>query len=252
MNLKEKETLQLGTDFHRDGFVIARGLFSPGEVAEIERQLQHYMDAFLSELAPGEIYYEDSESKPIKALHRMHERSAYFRDLVSDDRLRHIVSALLAAEPILLSVMFFAKHADHGSATPPHQDNVFQCWSPPDALAATIAIDASTVENGALTIQQGSHRIGLLPHRPSGVKGFSQVLCEPLDTVAYPEVALCMEPGDVAFHHVLAIHRSDPNTSGRSRRQLGIGYSSSHSRRDEAALARYKTDLGKLNASIDD
>ena len=58
-----------------------------------------------------------------------------------------------------------------------------------------------------------------------------------------------MEPGDVALHSVNTIHRSGPNQTDRSRRQVGIGYISSRARRDERAWAQYQEDLERLHTA---
>jgi ectoine hydroxylase-related dioxygenase (phytanoyl-CoA dioxygenase family) len=145
--------------------------------------------------------------------------------------------------------MFFGKAARSGSTAPPHQDNAFQNLIPPEDLVCTIAIDASTPENGALTVQRGSHRAGRLPHRPSGVMGFSQTLAAPLDKTAYPEVQLCMNRGDLCLHHTNTVHYSCPNTTERSRRQLGIGYRTSRAARDDASWSSYQAELQKLHRS---
>ena len=80
-------------------------------------------------------------------------------------------------------------------------------------LFCTIAVDESTPENGALTVQSGSHKIGRLPHCASGVMGFSQTLIEPVSVDDYPEVQLCMQPGDICLHHTNTIHYSGANNS---------------------------------------
>lgn len=131
--------------------------------------------------------------------------------------------------------------------TPPHQDNTFQCWDPPYCLAATVAIDESTPDNGVLWCQTGTHKLGLLPHKFSGTVGFSRKLIEPVDEEKHPWVELCMKPGDMAIHHTLSVHAANVNRSGLPRRQAGIGYISSQARRDQTAWAQYQKDLDLLH-----
>jgi ectoine hydroxylase-related dioxygenase (phytanoyl-CoA dioxygenase family) len=145
-------------------------------------------------------------------------------------------------------VTFFGKSAHSGSITPAHQDNAFQNLVPPEKLFCTVAIDESTQENGVLTVQRGSHRLGHLPHRASGVLGFSQTLITPVSTEEYPEVQLCMQPGDICLHQTNTIHYSGANNSPRSRRQLAIGYRSARAKRDEAGWAKYQSELQALLA----
>ena len=90
----------------------------------------------------------------------------------------------------------------------------------PDLASCSIAIDQSDRENACLQVLKGSHRMGRLDHvaladqatvdpeRLAGVmKVFELVDCE-------------MAPGDALFTHCNTIHRSEANTSDRSRRTL--------------------------------
>jgi ectoine hydroxylase-related dioxygenase (phytanoyl-CoA dioxygenase family) len=120
---------------------------------------------------------------------------------------------------------------------------------PPEDLVCTIAIDESTAANGVLCVQERSHLAGRLQHRPSGAKGFSQTLVTPLDKAEYPEVQLCMQPGDICLHHINTVHYSGPNTTDKSRRQVGIGYRTARAKRDETAWAKYQAELKTLLAT---
>ena len=236
--------------FHEDGFAILRGVFSPSEIAELVERLREYIERVVPSLGPGATYYEDPPAKEVKALHNLQEYSEYFRQLPLEPKLVEIVHEVFPqGEVVPTGISYFAKLARVGSDAPAHQDNTFQFWEPPEALTATIAIDESTAENGVLICQQGSHRLGLLPHRQSGVLGFSRTLIEPPASPDFPDVALTMKPGDLSLHHINAVHRSGPNRSGRSRRQLGLGYRSSRAQRNEAAFQSYLAALQTLHAA---
>ena len=56
-----------------------------------------------------------------------------------------------------------------------------------------------------------------------------------------------MKPGDICLHHTNTIHRSGPNTTAKSRRQLALGFRSSLAKRDEAGWARYQAQLKQLH-----
>lgn len=234
--------------YHEDGFVIIRSFYSAAELREIERSLEMYLCDVAPTLPPGNVYYEQSDPTKVKSAFNMQQQVAFFDRLRNDVRLFQALRAIWPKGDIIPgSVMYFGKPAYDGSAAPVHQDNTFQCWNPPHALTVTIALDEATVENGALFCQRGSHKAGLLPHRQSGVMGFSRTLINDYDKSACPEVQLCMKPGDISLHHVNTIHRSDPNRSAHSRRTIGLGYQSSEARRDEAAWAAYHADLEKLH-----
>lgn len=234
--------------FDQDGFVILRQLFSADEISELKQQLDDFIRHEVPLLEPGQVYFEDVPSRPIKAIHRLEARSAYFRRLLAEPRILQVVQTIFAGSDILPeAVMYFAKQGGAGSVTPAHQDNAFQHWDPPEALTVTVAVDESTPANGPLICLKGSHKLGVLPHRQSGVLGFSRALASPANTRVYREVALCLEPGDVALHHINTIHRSEANPSPRHRRQIGLGYRSTRARRDEQGHERYLQDLDRLH-----
>ena len=240
----------LAQQYCEDGFAMARHVFSADEISELQRHLHEYIRTVAPRLMQGRVYYDGTPRGGVKALHQMEENSAYFEDLRRDERLVKMVGAIFAEATVKpCNVMFFDKLSRSDAVSPPHQDNTFQCWDPPEAMVATIAVDRSTPDNGVLICHRGSHRSGLLPHRSSGVLGFSRCLTKPVDEATCPAVELCMDPGDVALHSVNTIHHSGPNRTNRSRRQVGIGYISSRARRDERAWAQYQEDLERLHAA---
>ncbi len=239
---------QIAKQFHEDGFVVIPQLFAAEEVGTILSEIDAYIEAFASTLPPGEIYFEDGPTRAVKSIVQLDERMSFFSDLRTDPRLVEIIQAIWpGCDVIPRKCMYFGKAAGEGGAAPAHQDNAFQCWDPPDALTLTIALDASSAENGALCCRRGSHQAGLLPHRQSGMLGFSQTLANPGVAEPYVPVPLCMAPGDAALHHINTIHASDANLSDRPRRQLGIGYRSSRAHRDDAAWQKYQQDLAELH-----
>lgn len=236
--------------FHSDGFVVLRGVLTSDEVRGIADQVDRFIREIGPGLAAGEIYYEDSPGKPVKALHGMDRHMPFFSRIREHPKFLETVRAIWPGDEISMwAVSYFGKAARTGSVTPAHQDNAFQHLVPPLGLELTIAIDESTVDNGALICQRGSHNLGTLPHRLSGVMGFSKTLIDAVDTAAYPEIALCMKPGDICVHGVNTIHRSGANKSDRPRRQLGIGYRSARAKLDSIAAAKHTADLEALHAS---
>jgi ectoine hydroxylase-related dioxygenase (phytanoyl-CoA dioxygenase family) len=241
----------IAESYDRDGFVVVRGVLPPEDVRRIAARIDEFTRTIAPGLPPGEAYYEDGPARRVKAFHGMDRRDPYFADLRLDERLTRLVRAVWDRGEVRPGpVSFFGKPARDGSVTPPHQDNGFHHWHPPLVLELTIAIDESTPANGPLTCQAGTHKLGLLPHRPSGVPGFSQMLIDVPDTKAYPEVQICMKPGDVTLHHINVIHRSDANPSDRSRGQLGITYTNSLAAQDEEAQKKYRAEVERINQKV--
>ena len=234
--------------YHQHGYAIVPGLFPPDDLRAVEAQVQGYLREAIAAPEPGEVHREDLPSSPIRCVFRMHERSDYFRKLMTEPRLISVVRAVFGGADVVADGVMLIDKAPHASYEfPLHQDNAYQFWSPPEAVAATLALDESTAENGAIVCWRGSHTLAVLPHAPSGVAGASLGLVEPRQVSHYPEVALAMKPGDLALHHVNVIHRTGPNRTGRHRRNLGFSFHSSRARRDEAANAHFQAHLQRIH-----
>ena len=241
----------IAREYHENGFGVVPGFFSSEELAEVDRQLRRYLQESLSDLEPGEAYYEDGGGGAVRCVFRINQRSGYFAGLMRDSRLIELVEALYpgaAAEADGVMLIDKAPYATY--EFPYHQDNAYQFWNPAEAVAVTLALDEANDDNGTIVCLKGSHRAPILPHQPSGVTGASLGLLEKPDLSRYPEVPLDLKPGDLSLHHVNVIHRTGPNRTAEHRRNLGFAYHSSRARRDREAHARYQEHLGRINTSI--
>src|SRR5256885_12744009 len=109
----------MAQQFYADGFVILRQVYSPDEIANLEQQLEDFVHRMVPSLQPGQVYFEDTPSRPIKAIHRLESHSDYFQQIMTDPRILEVVQAIFPGSPILPeAVMFFAKQAGSGPVTP--------------------------------------------------------------------------------------------------------------------------------------
>lgn len=140
---------------------------------------------------------------------------------------------------MLTGVETFSKPARVGSGVPYHQDNAYFCQTPPDMLTFWVAIDPVTVENGAVYFIKGSHKLDLLPTKPSGVTGNSIGLAEPPAAPRSEQFCAPLDPGDATIHHCEIIHHSDPNHTDQSRLGLLFVFRGSHTRTDDRLKETY-------------
>ena len=84
----------------------------------------------------------------------------------------------------------------------------------------------STEKTGCVRILPHSHRQDQLPHAndpdPDIMLSRGQTAVADIDD--RDAVNLIMAPGDVSFHHTLALHRSGPNNGDAPRTGIGISY----------------------------
>ncbi len=235
---------KIAVDYDRDGYVRLRGFVSADRIARIKTRIEKYHRDILPKLPPDD-YVLESDGKSVRNLWRMDLYDDYFLNMSREAFMIELVSTLIHGEATLMHAETFNKPAGVGSAVPCHQDNGYFNLAPPDVLTVWIALDAATVENGAMYYLPGSHH-KLLPHKASGVKGNSLGLIDPPDPDPSREFCGTLEPGDALIHHCQLIHRSEPNRSNRPRAALLFVYQGAHTRVDEEGKRRYRKALAAV------
>ena len=109
---------------------------------------------------------------------------------------------------------------------PAHQDMPYWPFEPYELVSAWIALDDSTIQNGCVRYVAGSHKLGMLPHAPSGVVGNSLGVMEDARVAVLEERPVEVRRGSVILHHSLTVHRSEANQSDKPRRGLIYVYMS--------------------------
>jgi phytanoyl-CoA hydroxylase len=202
--------------FAREGYVNARGLFTPGEVEEI-RELFAKMHA---EGVPG--YYQprtvaDGVQNPDDPLfqwprvmmpHRFNARAKHYMLLPRvADRLR----MFFGADPVATQSMFYFKPPGaRGQAL--HQDQFYLLVEPGSCIAAWTAIDDCDAENGAiLVVPKSNHAEVICPAvADARVSYTSHFVPVPKGLKAQ---LVPMKAGDTLFFNGNIIHGSGPNRS---------------------------------------
>jgi phytanoyl-CoA hydroxylase len=225
-------------DYERDGVALVRGLLSAEEVGAIREELDRYIREDLA-AKPADARTLEADETTVRNLWRLEVHNDFFRDFAARPDLRTLIGPLVKGEPVLAGVETFNKPARIGSGVPPHQDNAYFCQTPPDMLTVWIAIDAVTEANGPVTYVKGSHRLGPLPTKPSGVRGNSIGLAGMPETSAEDLLVALLAPGDATIHHCDTIHYSAPNTTDYPRLGFLLVFRGSHTQTDPALKAVY-------------
>lgn len=238
MHTTPEDHRQRLTDYERDGVIRIREFFSAGEVAAIRAELDRYIREDLAS-KPLDARTLEKDEKTVRNLWRLEQHNEWFRRLGEREDLRALVGPLVHGEPVLVGVETFNKPARVGSGVPYHQDNAYFCQTPPDVLTVWVAIDAVTEANGPVYFVKGSHRQGMLPTKPSGVRGNSIGMAEPSAVPLAEQFCGLLAPGDATIHHCVTIHHSAPNTTDHSRLGLLFVYRGSHTQTDPSLSAAY-------------
>ena len=147
-------------------------------------------------------------------------------DLVRHPVLLDHLEALIGPNIMIFHTTVWFKEARTEKAVPWHQDATYFGLSPFEHVTAWVALTPSTEEMGCVQILPGSHEQGQLLHAdkpdPNLMLSRGQTVAREIDESN--AVSLIMQPGDVSFHHTLAMHRSHPNTTDDPRIGIGISY----------------------------
>ncbi|WP_395719706.1 phytanoyl-CoA dioxygenase family protein [Prosthecobacter sp.] len=235
-------TTQLIPDYERDGVVRIRRLFTPDQVAAIRAELDRYIREDLDS-KPADARTLEADGKTVRNLWRLEQHHPALIPMVARPDIVALVSRLVHGEPVLCGVETFNKPARIGSGVPYHQDNAYFCQTPPDMLTIWIAMDPATLENGPVYYVRGSHHQGMLPTKPSGVKGNSIGMAEPSTVPLSDQFCGLLAPGDALIHQCETIHHSAPNTSDHPRLGLLLVYRGKHTQTDPKLKAAYTAAL---------
>ena len=207
-------------DYRRDGFLVCRGLFGAGEVAELRRatdEVQGWPEQPGVWMVYGEKSLREPERRLINRIENFYPYHPAFKALFDGDKLLGRASDLFGEPAVLFKDKINFKLAG-GDGFRPHQDQQAG-WSVYASLFVTalVAIDNATEANGCLELAAGHHTRGLIgpewaPLSESDLLGIDFVPCP-------------TSPGDTVFFDSFVPHRSGPNLSNEPRRVLYVTYS---------------------------
>lgn len=161
--------------------------------------------------------------------HYLHELSPSFKDVTRNERNLSIAKSLGFTDPRCLQSMVICKQPEIGGAVPPHQDSTFLYTEPPSAVGFWFALEDATRENGCLSFARGSHRRAPVRQRfvrlPEGGTGFVQNEGSKFpegqeygeDEIEEEYTVEEVKAGTLVIIHGNVLHKSEKNTSNKSR-----------------------------------
>jgi len=203
--------------FHRDGFVIVRGMFDAEEVGLLRRAMEldpevrgHMLDRLDAQGAATRIALWNRAGDSVYGMAARCTRMVDTMESLLGGPVYHFQSKLTAKEPFVGGAWEW--HQDYGYWY--HNGCLF-----PDLASCQVALDRSTAVNGCLEMVRGSHRLGRIDHVP--VPGEGQNVADPArmaQLLQRLEIVPCeLEPGDAVFFHSNTLHRSAQNRSPHRR-----------------------------------
>ncbi len=245
MSLTPSQKLQ----YERDGFLLVEDLLTETEIEPLRKRTEEIGSGRLTHI-PREWRREEPaiqaelEGGP-SGLDRLRklEFLAWYDDLylglAKHPKILAVVQSLLGTQDLkLLADEMFMKPPVHGSAKEYHQDAASWPWLLPQSwVTAWMALDDVTLENGALQMIAGSHKLGMVPAE----------CVEKLETddVLAKEVTAPVKAGGCIFLHSLSLHATAANQTQRRRRAHAMRYIPSAAKCliDLSQLPGYRSDI---------
>jgi hypothetical protein len=217
---------QVLSEYQKNGFVVARGMFDHREIDSLRRAAKEDRDLDQHSFGKG-----DGEGGVVRLSLWNHPGDTIYGMFARCETIVNSAETLLSDEVYHYHSKMIMKDAKVGGAWAWHQD--YGYWYQngvlfPDLTSAFIAVDAATRENGCMQVLRGSHLMGRIDHILTGDQAGAD-----LERVREAEkrlelVYVEMDPGDVLFFHSNLLHRSDQNRSDNPRWAMICCYNAAH------------------------
>jgi len=222
-------------DFQRDGYVLRRTVFSPAELAALNRIVND--DPVIQKATYGR---KDAGGALTELALWRDLGDDMFSDVSRSRRMAGPVADLLGGEIAFFHAKLTLKRPKVGGAWDWHQD--YGYWYRngflfPHMASVFVALDPSTRENGCLQVLRGSHHLGRIEHGVTVEQvGADMTRVEQAMKVC-PLVHVEMNAGDTLIFHGNLLHASGQNTSDATRNVLLCCYN----RADNAPVLGHAT-----------
>lgn len=229
------------------------GVLFPFTVLTDDELKRYRDDAIECHAALGEL--AATTEHPIKMNGELHLHFEWAHALSTHPAVLDVVEQIIGPNILVHSSTLFLKPPGN-SYVSWHQDGHYWGLSAPHLVSAWIALANSTVENGCLRVQPGSH-ITLLPHiervHPDNMLGTGSTVRDGFDEARAVDVEL--RAGEMSMHHVNMLHGSNPNRSRADRIGYAVRYLATDVRQSRphhlVVLARGRDDHGHFEQLTD-
>jgi ectoine hydroxylase-related dioxygenase (phytanoyl-CoA dioxygenase family) len=201
--------------YHRDGYVILKGLLSKDEVVALRQKAKSDR-----EMDQHSFKRDDGTGAEVRLSLWNHPGDGIYGMIARSHKVVDSVEQLLEDEAYHYHSKMIMKEAKVGGAWAWHQD--YGYWYEngvlfPDLCSVYIAVDAATIENGCLQVIKASHKLGRVNHVLSGDQAGANMERVEEAKKRLEHVYVELDEGDAVFFHGNTLHRSDKNESEKPR-----------------------------------
>ena len=240
--MNEKDT------FIKNGWIKINNFISKKQVERLKKTVGDFLKRNHKNYGNKSVNFLIGKKKE-KIVHSFHKisDSKVIKKFANQKKISAIAEIMIGSKSKFRKCELFAKPSKIGIKSPPHQDNFYWCLKNGKSLTFWIALDKSNKENGGMYYYNGSHKLGLISHVASNIKGSSQTIKDKKKLKKFKKITPSLNTGDALVHDSHIIHGSTKNNSKNNRMGLTIQFQASRCRLDRE---RQKIYLKSLNKQI--
>jgi ectoine hydroxylase-related dioxygenase (phytanoyl-CoA dioxygenase family) len=238
--------------FHRQGFLVVKGLVPPEDVAELAAHCEDVVAGRIGRAQLGEhVGYTDATwraggaaqadaaERQYNRIHMLHRHLEIHERFLLHPRILDVLEALIGPDVLALQSMLFLKPPG-ADGQGYHQDSYYIPTLPDTLCGAWLAIDRADVDNGCVRFCVGSQHEPIYPDAGNASRHYPGARLDDLTLIEHAsdtdearngltpiarryagqEVPAVADPGDVVFFGGHILHRSLRNESSRFRRSF--------------------------------
>jgi ectoine hydroxylase-related dioxygenase (phytanoyl-CoA dioxygenase family) len=213
--------------YHRDGYIVMDGFFSP---AEIDKMYRTALDD--EAMRKNALDLNDQTGKKTKLSLWFTPGNDVFGYMTRSMRMVNAIKPLLDSDsPVChFHSKLMQKEPRVGGAWEWHQDYGYwyknQFMFPDQLISVMIALTPASKANGCLQVIKGSHKLGRVNHGFAGEQVGADMVMVNNALQTMPLVYCELKPGDALIFHSNLLHRSEANLSDKPRWSIISCYSS--------------------------
>lgn len=237
------KNLRILKSFQCDGFVIIKNVLTKTHLNNLMIDLERVKTKVVKRHNQFFHKTHDNKFNTIHNIQRFHKKGSIIK-LAKNKKIKNICKTLVGKKTIVRNIEFFLKPKKSGMPSPFHQDNYY--WNIVNAEAVNVWIACSKVskKNGGICYLKGSHKLGIINHQISNMKGSSQMINKGiLKNLKFKKIFPKLNPGDCLIHHPEVIHGSYKNNSNSDRVGFVVSYASINHKIDKQKLKNYKSKM---------
>lgn len=234
--------------FFKNGWLKIPKLITRQQVDNLKKTVDEFLSKTDKSYGKKKINFllNEKNEKVIHSFHKISD-SKKIKKFATQKKFYNIAEKIIESKSKFRKCELFAKPSKIGIKSPPHQDNFYWCLKNGKSLTFWIALDKSNKRNGAMYYYNSSHKLGLINHVGSNIKGSSQTIKNKKILENFKKITPSLNVGDVLVHDSHTIHGSTKNNSKKNRMGLTIQFQAVECRVDSK---RQKIYLNSLNKQI--